>query len=57
MTDKGMNLCNQLQTVRNETKWQKDNEFLSALDGWVRVVEQELEELQRKLRRIKHRRA
>jgi len=57
MTDKGMNLCNQIQTVRNETKWQEDNEFLSALDDWVRVVEQELEDLERKLRRIKHKRA
>jgi hypothetical protein len=57
MTDKGMNLCNQIPTVRNETKCQEDSEFLSALDRWVRAVEQELEELQRKLRRIKHRRA
>jgi DNA topoisomerase IB len=57
MTDKGLILCSQIQTARNETKWQEDSEFLSALDRWVRAVEQELEELQRKLRRVKHKRA
>ena len=52
-----MDLCNQIQTVLSETKWQKESVFLSALEDWVRAVEQELEELQRMLRRIKHRRA
>ena len=55
MTNKGMNLCNQIQTVRTEANWQQDNEFLSDLDRWVRAIEQELEELQRKLKRVKHR--
>ena len=57
MTDKGIDLCNQIQTVRTETNWREDSEFLSDLDRWVRAVEQELEELQRKLRRVKHRQA
>jgi hypothetical protein len=57
MTDQGLILCSQIQTVRNDTKWQENSEFLIALDRWVRAVEQELEELQRKLRRVKHKRA
>lgn len=57
MTDKGIDLCNQIEAVRTETNWREDSEFLSDLDRWVRAVEQELEELQRKLRRVKHRQA
>ena len=57
MTDKGLILCSQIQAVRNESKCQEDSELLRALDRWVRAVEQELEELQRKIRRIKHKRA
>ena len=57
MTDKGLILCSQIQAVRNEAKCQEDSELLRALDRWVRAVEQELEELQRKIRRIKNKRA
>jgi hypothetical protein len=57
VTDRGIDLCNRIQAVRTETKPREDNRFLSDLDHWVRAVEQELEELQRKLRRVKHRQA
>lgn len=57
MTDKGIDLCNQIQAVRTEAKSREDSELLSDLDRWVRAVEQELEELHRKLRRVKHRQA
>jgi hypothetical protein len=57
VTDKGIDLCNQIQAVRTEAKSREDSELLSDLDRWVRAVEQELEELHRKLRRVKHRQA